>query len=44
VKLAPGAAIVHVEDWFLFRDVPVPRNDEDVEKHVFPKVKATARM
>jgi hypothetical protein len=40
VTLRPGAHVEHSERWFLFRDVPEPKNDADVEKHVLPKVKA----
>ncbi len=40
VSLQPGAAVEHVEHWFLFRDVPLPNNDADVDKNVMPKVKA----
>ena len=32
VALQPGAAVEHVEDWFLFRDVPAPADDADVDK------------
>jgi hypothetical protein len=39
-RLEPGAAIEHVEQWFLFRDVPVPEDDADVDRHVLPKVRA----
>ncbi len=38
-KLEPGAVVEHVEDWFLFRDTPEPRNDDDVVQHVLPKVR-----
>lgn len=38
-ELEPGATVEHVEHWFLLRDVPVPRNDKDVDKHVLPKVR-----
>lgn len=40
VTLRPRAQVEHTERWFLFRDVPVPKNDADVEKHVLLKVKA----
>jgi hypothetical protein len=40
VSLQPGAAVEHVEHWFLFRDVPLPNDDADVDKNVMPKVKA----
>ncbi|MCS6860702.1 MAG: DUF4380 domain-containing protein [Abditibacteriales bacterium] len=39
-RLPPGAAVEHVEHWFLFKDVPTPNNDADVEKNVLPKVRA----
>ncbi|MGD9144665.1 MAG: hypothetical protein PVI80_03810 [Anaerolineae bacterium] len=38
VSLEPGAAVEHVEHWFLFRDVPMPENEADVEAHVLPQV------
>lgn len=41
--LEPGATVEHVENWFLFKDVPVPQNDADVEKHVLPKVEAALK-
>lgn len=36
--LRPGDAVDHVEHWFLFRDVPEPRDDADVDRHVMPRV------
>jgi hypothetical protein len=36
--LAPGATVEHRETWQLFRNVPVPRNDRDVARHVAPKL------
>jgi hypothetical protein len=39
-RLPAGAAVEHVEQWFLFRDVPVPNDDADVDKNVLSKVKA----
>lgn len=39
-RLEPGAAVEHVEQWFLFRDVPVPEDDADVDRHLLPKVRA----
>lgn len=41
--LAPGATVEHVEDWWLFRNVPVPRNDIDVDAHILPLVQTTLR-
>jgi hypothetical protein len=40
VSLAPGASIDHVEHWFLFRDVPVPNSDAEIDRHVLPKIRA----
>lgn len=39
--LQPGAEVEHIEHWFLFRDVPEPRGDADVDAYVLPKVRAT---
>ena len=38
VQLAPGATMSHRETWQLFNDVPTPQNDEDVVKHLLPKL------
>ena len=40
VGLEPGAAVEHVEHWHVFRDVPAPRNDADVDRDILPLVKA----
>jgi hypothetical protein len=37
-KLEPGAVVEHVENWYLFRDVPEPQNDDEVKQDVLPKV------
>lgn len=34
--LEPGANVVHMEEWTLFRDVPQPQTEKDVEKHILP--------
>lgn len=36
IRLEPGASAQHIENWFLFRDVPTPQNDDDVAAHVLP--------
>ncbi len=41
VSIAPGAAVEHLEDWYLFKNVPVPQNDEEVIKNVLPRVLET---
>ena len=35
-KLEPGATVEHTEEWRLFKNVPEPRNDADIERHVLP--------
>jgi len=37
-RLEPGAAVEHCERWFLFADVPVPQDDDDVDRSVLPRV------
>ena len=39
VKLEPGAAVEHTEHWSLFKNVPMPRNDADVDRDVLPVIK-----
>lgn len=39
-RLEPGATVEHAEQWQLFRDVPLPQNDADVNAHVMPRVQA----
>lgn len=39
--VTPGQAVEHVEDWYLFRDVPTPHNDTQVERHVLTKLLET---
>jgi hypothetical protein len=40
VRLEPGSTAEHVEDWFLFRDLPMPQSDADVDTHILPRIKA----
>ena len=40
VVLEPGAEAEHVEDWYLFRDIPLPANDRDVQENILPKIQA----
>jgi hypothetical protein len=37
-RLAPGASVEHVEDWYLYAGVPAPGNDADIEARVLPLV------
>ncbi len=39
VTIEPGETVEHVEHWFLFKDVPTPTNDADVDASVLPKAK-----
>lgn len=39
VSAAPGEAVEHTEQWFLFNDVPAPRCDEEVDRLVLPCVR-----
>lgn len=39
-KVASGAWVEHIEQWFLFDGVPAPTNDADVAANVLPKVEA----
>jgi hypothetical protein len=41
VQLQPGSTVEHVEHWFLFKEVPTPESEADVERHVLPKVRST---
>ena len=40
VHLHPGAAVEHVERWHLFRDVPTPQNDADVDRDILARIKS----
>jgi hypothetical protein len=40
VDLQPGEAVEHIERWYLFRDVPMPGNDADVDRDVLPRIRA----
>jgi hypothetical protein len=39
VTVPPGGSAEHVENWFLFRDVPEPKNDTDIDRNILPLVK-----
>ena len=39
VTLQPGASAEHVENWFLFRDVPEQKNDNDIDRYILPLIK-----
>ena len=43
-RIAPGAAVEHVEDWHVFDGVRAPANDADVEADVVPRVREAERQ
>jgi hypothetical protein len=43
VRLEPGAAVEHAEEWFLFDGVPAPQNDDDVLTHILPRILQAGR-
>jgi hypothetical protein len=40
-RLAPGEVVDHVENWWLFRDVRVPRSDADVDAYILSRAQTT---
>jgi len=36
--LKPGSCAEHQERWFLFKNVPVPLDDNDVDQYILPKI------
>ncbi len=36
IKLEPDAKVEHIENWRLYKDVPMPVNDSDVDSHILP--------
>jgi hypothetical protein len=43
-RLQPGDTVEHIEHWFLFRDVPAPIGESDVECRVLPKVEEASSV
>jgi hypothetical protein len=39
VNVQPGQTITHLEDWFLFEEVPAIKTDDDVDQAVLPLVR-----
>jgi hypothetical protein len=39
VTVPPGGSAEHVENWYLFRDVPEPNNDNDIDENILPLIK-----
>ncbi len=42
-RVEPGSAVEHVEHWRLWRDVPVPQGDDDVDRHILPRLSPPPR-
>ena len=38
--LEPGEMVEHEENWFLFKDIPLPKSDGDIEKNILPKIES----
>lgn len=39
-NIAPGQAIEYIEEWALFRDVPTPQSEADIERDILPRVQS----
>jgi len=37
-KIKPGSSVEHVEKWFLYKNISLPQNDDDVDKFILPLV------
>jgi hypothetical protein len=37
--LQPEASVEYTENWFLFRDVPEPQNDNDIDQNILPLIR-----
>lgn len=38
-RVEPGGVVEHTERWFLWRDVPTLRGDDDVDEYLLPKLR-----
>lgn len=38
-SLAPAATVEHTENWYLFRDMPTPTTEVDIEAHIVPALR-----
>ncbi|MFC1803884.1 hypothetical protein ACFL0D_07975 [Thermoproteota archaeon] len=36
--LGRGESVEHIENWFLFRDIPELNNDSDIERRILPLI------
>lgn len=37
--LQPGGSVEYIENWFLFREVPEPHTDNDIDKYILPLIR-----
>jgi hypothetical protein len=37
--LQPEASVEYTENWFLFRDVPEPQNNNDIDQNILPLIR-----
>jgi hypothetical protein len=37
-RVEPGGVIEHVENWHLWRDIPTPRSDDNVDRDILPRL------
>jgi hypothetical protein len=37
--IEPNATVEHIENWYLYKNVPMPKTDADVDRDILPKVK-----
>ncbi len=44
LTLSPGQSVDHMEDWFLFDNVPTPAGDLEIDRTILPKVKMARGM
>ena len=42
-RVEPGGNVEHTEQWFLWRDIRMPRTDDDVDRDILPRVARAAR-
>jgi len=40
-RVEPGGIIEHVENWHLWRDIPTPRSDDNVDRDILPRLART---
>ena len=38
VELKPGESVTHSEDWTIYRDIPLPQSEEEVDRLILPLI------